>query len=309
MDARLAALVPRFVLLPALALFATATLAFAADRTLAPSTPAPKAQTAQSSEPLALVVPDVRGQAYVFAKGTLEDAGFAWRVRGAVQGYAANSVATQDPAPGTRVVDTGAPLIFLVLKRNTSYRQQGTPENQSPYAATELRFVDAPAPVVKPKPVAQPRPKPKPVSKPKPKPVSKPKPKPVAKPKPKAVAEPKPKPKPEPAAKPRPAKRLPDFVVRGAPNEPLDEMPLTARARLLATWVDAHPKRTRANVRHWLYQHTWIVTGAQFGWWHGAEALRTLIEVDRRVQRSWGIGSKSLRQVRRTLARIEARSR
>jgi hypothetical protein len=287
MDARLAAFVPRFVLLPALALLATATLAFAADRTIAPSPPAPKADAAQSSEPAALVVPDVRGQAYVFAKGTLEDAGFAWRVRGAVQGYAANSVATQDPAPGMRVVDTGAPLVFLVLKRNTSYRQQGTPENQSPYTATELRLADAPAPVAKPKPVVRPRPKP----------AAKPKPKPAAKPKRKAAVKPR-----------RTAHRAPDFVVRGAPKEPLDEMPLTARARLLARWAEAHPKRTRANVRHWLYQHTWIVTGARFGWWHGAQALRTLIDVDRRVQRNWGIGSKSLRQARRALARIETRS-
>jgi PASTA domain len=296
MDARLAAFVPRFVLLPALALLATATLAFAADRTIAPTAPAPKADTAQSSEPSALVVPDVRGQAYVFAKGTLEDAGFAWRVRGAVQGYAANSVATQDPAPGTRVVDTGAPLVFLVLKRNTSYRQQGTPENQSPYTATELRLADVPAPALKPKPAVRP----KPAAKPKPAPKSKPA----------AKAKPAVKPKHKPAAKPRAVKhRTPDFVVRGAAKEPLDEMPLTTRARMLATWVDAHPKRTRANVRHWLYQHAWIVTGARFGWWHGAEALRTLIDVDRRVQRSWGIGSESIRQARRTLARIEARSR
>ena len=31
-----------------------------------------------------LVVPDVRKQAYVFAKGTLEQGGFAWRVEGGV---------------------------------------------------------------------------------------------------------------------------------------------------------------------------------------------------------------------------------
>ena len=38
------------------------------------------------------LVPDVRDQAYVFAKTSLEEAGFAWRVTGGVQGYAANKV-------------------------------------------------------------------------------------------------------------------------------------------------------------------------------------------------------------------------
>ena len=41
-----------------------------------------------------------------------------------------------------------------------------------------------------------------------------------------------------------------------------------ARALRLQSWAANRPK-TSANVRHWLYQHAWIVTGAKFGWWHG----------------------------------------
>ena len=49
-----------------------------------------------------IAVPDVEDQAFVFAKGALEDAGFAWRVVGSVHGYAANTVVSQSPAAGTR---------------------------------------------------------------------------------------------------------------------------------------------------------------------------------------------------------------
>ena len=41
-------------------------------------------------------IPDVRGKPYVFAKGILQDAGFAWRVEGDVQGYAPNSVVAHE---------------------------------------------------------------------------------------------------------------------------------------------------------------------------------------------------------------------
>src|ERR1051326_8613709 len=78
-------------------------MTLAADRVAAPSTPT----TTTSTKPT-LVVPDVRGQIYVFAKGILEDDGFAWQVIGSVQGFAANTVVTQKPKPGTVVLDTGA---------------------------------------------------------------------------------------------------------------------------------------------------------------------------------------------------------
>jgi hypothetical protein len=51
------------------------------------------------------------------------------------------------------------------------------------------------------------------------------------------------------------------------------------------------------------------VTGAQFGWAHGGEALRTLIAVDARVQKLWGIGDQSELVARNALAEVEERSR
>ncbi|HVS85949.1 MAG TPA: PASTA domain-containing protein [Gaiellaceae bacterium] len=80
-----------------------------------------------------LVVPNVRSMPFVFAKETLEDAGFAWRVVGRVHGYPANTVVTQHPAPGTRLVLDGSPKIVLTLKRTRGYPQVGEPEDVSPY--------------------------------------------------------------------------------------------------------------------------------------------------------------------------------
>ena len=84
----------------------TGTLAYAATSTLT-APPAP-AVTPVVAEPEPLVVPDVRKQAYVFAKGSLEQDGFAWRVEGAVPGFAANVVVSQSPQPGARVIADGA---------------------------------------------------------------------------------------------------------------------------------------------------------------------------------------------------------
>jgi hypothetical protein len=103
--------------------------------------------------------------------------------------------------------------------------------------------------------------------------------------------------------------RPPAFVVAGARKEPLNEIPLTVRAARLNAWLTASRRRTGANVSYWLYQHAWIVTGARFGWWHGAQALRTLIAVDKRVEAQWGFGSRSEAVARDALASVEAHSR
>ena len=105
--------------------------------------------------------------------------------------------------------------------------------------------------------------------------------------------------------RPRPAA----FHLPGAPKEPLDEIPLPARARRLEAWLTRGRGPTAANDRHWLYQHAWIVTGARFGWWHGAEALRILIRVDRRAESQWGIGYRSEGVARGALAAVEARAK
>jgi hypothetical protein len=77
----------------------------------------------------------------------------------------------------------------------------------------------------------------------------------------------------------------------------------------LLVWLSRHPNATDANVKHWLYQHAWIVTGAELGWWHGANALNTLLVADKRVWALWGIGTRSSAVARQALAEVEARSK
>jgi outer membrane biosynthesis protein TonB len=284
-------LLPRLGLAALVVLLGTATITFAAE-THSGAVSTPKAEPTAAS---LLLVPDVRKQAYVFAKSTLEEGGFAWRVTGSVRGYSANIVSGQAPAPGTRVLDTGAPTISLTLSQNTGYAQEGAPEDASPYPGTEIRLPGAPA---TPKVV------------PKPRPVVKPKVKPAAKPKP--AVKPKPKVKPKPAPKPKPktkSQRPPAFLVPGAKPEPLDEIPLPARAAQLRSWLTTHPLPSDANVRHWLYQHAWIVTGAKLGWWRGAEALEALIAVDRQAERQWGIGRRSERVAHAALAEVSRKAK
>jgi hypothetical protein len=278
-------LLPRLGLAALVVLLGTATITFAAE-TRSGSVNTPKAEPTAAS---LLLVPDVRKQAYVFAKSTLEESGFAWRVTGSVRGYSANLVSGQSPAPGTRVLDTGAPTISLTLSHNSGYAQEGAPEDASPYPGTEIRLPGARAkPKVVPKPAVTPRVKPRPIAKPKPKV------------KPKPAQTPKPKPR---------AKRPPAFLVPGAKPEPLDEIPLTARAAQLRSWLTKHPRPSDANVRHWLYQHAWIVTGAKLGWWRGAEALEALIAVDRQAERQWGIGRRSERVARAALAHVRRQAK
>jgi hypothetical protein len=275
MAARLSALLPRLAALTVIWLLATSTITFAAAGRNQPATTesAPK-KTAKTEQ--IVVVPDVRRQAYVFAKGILEDGDFAWRVDGGVQGYAANIVARQYPAPGTKIEDTGRPTIVLRLERNGQYAERGLPENASAEPGTAIVLAGG-------TPAAAPAP-------------SKPK-------KQKAT----PKPKKHQKAKAAPAKRTPAFVVPGAPAEPLDEMPLPERARMLQKRMADRPKTPTA-ARFWLYQHAWIVTGAQFGWSGGAEALETLIAVDRDLQARWGIGAKSAAVARAALAEVRSKS-
>jgi hypothetical protein len=272
-------LLPRLAIAGFLVVLATATITFAAETR---QTAAPNAPVAQAA-PTTLLVPDVRRQAYVFVKSTLEEAGFAWRVTGSVAGYSANLVATQSPAPGTIVVDTGAPTIVLSLSKGR-YPQDGAPDNASPYPGTEIQL---PGTFTKPKKQAAPKKK-------KAAPAKKVVPKKKAVPAPKAKAAPK---------------RPPAFVVPGAKNEPLNEIPLPARARALDAWLTTHRTRTNSNVKYWLYQHAWVVAGAKLGWWRGEEALKLLLKADERVQRLWGIGSRSEAVARAAFADVSRKSR
>ena len=293
MAVRLRALVPRALVVVAVWILGSGTLTFAAERHLYAHVQA--TPPAPAAKPV-LVVPDVRSQAFVFAKGVLEDGGFGWRVVGAVHGFATNLVASQVPAPGTRLQDTGAPTITLRLARG-GYAESGSPEDRSPYVGTATVLAHAiNAPSKKPASgkVALAPPK-------------------VAAATSAAAAVPKKHAKLH-AAKPTHARvhvraRPPAFSVPGAPKEPLDEIPLGTRAQRLDAWLTPSRRPTAANQRHWLYQHAWIVTGAKFGWWQGAAALRVLIRVDRRVESQWGVGSRSEAVARRALAAVEARAR
>jgi hypothetical protein len=284
MAVRLAALLPRLLIVALVWVLLSGTLTYAAARRIEHHAAAKASAPATAPT---LVVPDVRGQAFTFAKGILEDNGFAWRVTGSVHGYATNVVVAQQPAPGTRVIDTGAPALMLTLARG-HYAQVGAPEDTPSYRGTEIRLPGQAPAVVK-----------------------------------RAV----PKMKPHHAAPTRHLqkrahkarahvqahKRLRArpraFAVPGAKKEPLNEIPLTVRAARLSAWLTPSRRRTDANVSYWLYQHAWIVTGARFGWWHGAQALRTLIAVDKRVEAQWGFGARSEAVARGALAYVEARSR
>jgi beta-lactam-binding protein with PASTA domain len=120
-----------------LAALAMTAISFAAG---SPPAAVPASATRLPAVPLTLVVPDVRREAFVFAKGQLQDAGFSWKVSGGVPGYPANIVVSQSPAPGTKLVDTGSPLITITLQRNKQYGTKGEPEDTSPYAPTANRL-------------------------------------------------------------------------------------------------------------------------------------------------------------------------
>jgi hypothetical protein len=283
MGDRFPAIMPRVAVIVLVALGATTTLTYAAGRKLAA---APAAKTAAARPQLAtIVVPDVTKEAYVFAKGQLQDAGFAWKVAGSVQGFAANTVVAQSPPAGTKLLDTGAPLVTLTLALNGGYKQSGEPEDASPYLSTAVHLAEpvaapatAPPAVTTPAKATTPAPAPK---------------------KKKTVA----------AAPAYPQLRPVAFVVPGARKEPLDEMPLPDRAKALGTWLTAHPKPTNATEKYWLYQNEWVVAGARLGWWRGAEALRTLVAVDARTVALWGVGAKSEALARAALAEVQARSK
>jgi hypothetical protein len=299
MAARLTALLPRFLALTVIWLLGAATYTLAAD-TVPIAKHEEKAEAV--AKPHVLTVPDVRKKAYVFAKGILQDAGFAWRVDGTVKGFSANTVTVQRPAPGTKVIDNGAPLVVLSLSRNTTYGESGLPENSAPYKATRVVLVSdwardqieptssgetettstvtgatttAPAVTTTAPAVTTTEPD-------------------------GTTTEPE---------QPQEKTRKPDFEVPGAPVEPADEMPLPDRARALEHRLAGNGKPRQELIGFWLYQHSWIVTGARFGWHDGAQALRILIKVDQSLERRFGFGARSEVVARRALAYVEAQAK
>ena len=231
-----------------------------------------------------LLVPDVRGLPYVFAKGVLEDFGFAWKVNGKVEGYAVNLVAEQSVEAAAKVLDTGAPTIVLRLKKNPNYEPKGLPEDRSPYPGTKLVLASDAEPATAPADESTSDEG-------------------FARQRDFGGAGPGRSGRDAEPAETEPAETEPTdaetadyeqasntmrrgrrrrggraaparFELPGAPPEPLDEMSLPERAQQLSDWVADLDKLTPAALDHFTYQHAWIVTGAEFGWWRGAEALR-----------------------------------
>lgn len=160
MGTRTSTLAIRLVILISIWLLGTATFSLAqdggtttspvqGDEAVTSGEPAEAAdQTGETAEETGpLVVPDVLQLPYVFAKGVLEDAGFAWKVKGKVEGYAVNYVVEQSVAPDTRVIDNGAPIIVLKLAANPAYSERGIPDNASPFKGTPVELEDGSEPV------------------------------------------------------------------------------------------------------------------------------------------------------------------
>ena len=225
-------------------------------------------------------VPGVVGQPYVFAEGTLQEHGFGWKVAGSVAGWAGATVASQDPVGGTEVLDTGAPLVTLRLKKSKGYVTEGTPENSSPYAGTKIMLPAGSTGTGQSTTSAQ-----------------------TTTTGTFSTTTVKTTPK---STTSQAKTRARAFTIAGAKPEPLDEIPLPQRAKNLNSWLDSHRQASNTNESYWLFQHAWIVTGAKFGWWHGAQALETLIAVDKRVEALWGIGSKSEAEARAALEFVHA---
>jgi hypothetical protein len=291
--------VPRLVALTVVWLLATAALTYAAAQRMATPRVVPATTTAaRAVTPQVKVVPDVRRQAFVFAKGTLGDDGFGWRVEGSVRGFNSNTVVSQSPAAGTRVLDTGAPRIVLRLVHGAG-KEAGLPEDVST-PGTPVKLADlAVAPVT---PAVHVKAAPRHAKAPAAKKIA---------PAKKKIAPAK-KIAPKQPVKPidrRPQSRPPAFTVAGARREPLNEMPLAVRAKLLLDWLQTDPRPTDANVGRWLYQHAWIVSGARMGWWHGEAALQTLVAADNRAWALWGIGARSRAVARQALVEVAGKSR
>ncbi|MCC6223546.1 MAG: PASTA domain-containing protein [Thermoleophilia bacterium] len=309
-------------------LLGTATLTLAQDAEAPAETPPaapPEPATTETLETGPLLVPDVRGLPYVFAKGVLEDAGFAWKVKGKVEGYATNLVKEQSVKPGTQVVDTGAPTIVLELEANPEYDERGVPQAASPYAGSELVPVsggEAEGTETAPRrddeaseergetgteaesasegtepaqaeesPAAEGGDE------------GQAAPETIDAEQASAASPAASEPAAEPAKSER-QRRPRAFVAPGAPREPRDEIPLPQRARNLERRIAAAAGPSDALAEHFLYQHAWVVTGARFGWWRGAEALRVLIRVDEEVQRRFGWSGSSEAEARAALAEV-----
>ena len=141
--ARLPSVFARIVALTAILVLGSATISFAADSKFGAATTPNKVTVAP---PRLVTIPDVRGQAYVFAKGTLEEGGFAWRVAGAVQGTRPTPSSRRCPPPGPawstpacRPSSSGLPATGAMPRRVRRRTRRPTTERRSSFPAGEAR--------------------------------------------------------------------------------------------------------------------------------------------------------------------------
>lgn len=246
--------------------------------------------TAESSSP-SLVVPDVVGQPYVFAKQLLDDAGFAWEVEGQIEGYAANLVESQVPLPGTEIIGIELPRVTLTLGRNTDYEERGVPQNVSRDSGTPVLNLD---PVPKPTPGDEQQNSAS------------------EEPNLRENGGPKKTSGNDAAADQQAVQPIPDESEDRAevPTEPgassAGNESALERSLFLASWILEHPHPTDEAVSYWLWQHSEIIAGARSGEPDAQEALEILVEIDRDLQKSWGVGAKSEALARETLQEIRS---
>ncbi len=271
----------------AVGLLATGALTAAEVRQDADPEPVP---SVEASVPT-LVVPDVVGQPYVFAKQLLDDAGFAWEVEGQIEGYAANLVESQVPLSGTEVIGIELPRVTLTLDRNADYEERGVPQNVSRDPGIPVLSHD-PAPESAQSGGQEPG---------------------AGEGASPAENGPKSESTEDAAADGEAVEPIPDGSESQAEvsTEPVASDPgsesALERALFLASWILEHPHPTDEAVSYWLWQHSEIIAGARAGERDAREALEILIEIDRDLQKSWGVGAKSEALARETLHEIRSR--
>ena len=207
-----------------------------------------------------------------------------------MRGYAANIVVSQSPAPGTRVIATARRSSSLRLEPKRLYAQTGEPEDARPTGRQPPPALGSARTAT---PTATKRPGDSRAT-------------PAAT---KAAPRRRMRSRAAKTAAAKPAATAPPaFEVAGRPKEPLDEMSLSDRAKQLAAWVerirtDRRERRPLALPAQLDRHRREASAGGD-----GADALRTLVAVDNRVQKLWGVGAQSEQVARQTLAKVKERS-
>ena len=197
---------------------------------------------------------------------------------------------------GRRVVDNGAPVVIVTLRRSTEYAERGVPENVSPYDGTSVVLLKRLARRAGPGRDGPRGPRPPPLRlRPRPQPL---RPRRPLRLRPRHPRRPRSRRRSRPrtaiARRTSPCRR----PGRAQQRDPAAERAKNLQRRVSGAQVESPARSSWGN---WLYQHAWIVTGARFGWADGDVALQTLVQVDRSLYVRFGFGAKSEQVARSTL--------